>query len=144
MVIEGVALSGDSEGDNLVSPARFLVSRYIKGSGPRVVRVRTGLERSGDSLVQSSESLVVGPGARMRLHFSLPGNRRSIRRSEELVSSACGGDLTLPRRAVAIRSTEIGARIGRLRLRASAERGSNRAALCGLPPAAVAWQQPGV
>ena len=42
-VAEGVPLSGPSWQGELASPARFLVTRWIRGRGPRVIALRTPL-----------------------------------------------------------------------------------------------------
>jgi hypothetical protein len=43
-IVEGVALSGPSDVDgSLDSPARFLVTKWIRGSGPRIVPVGTAV-----------------------------------------------------------------------------------------------------
>lgn len=56
VVFVGVMLSGPTahtrSGDVLISPARMRVDRYLKGSGPKTVRVRTALQhtRSGTTV----------------------------------------------------------------------------------------------
>jgi len=47
VALEGVALRGATNGRDLVSPARVLVSSYLKGDGPAVVRVTTGVFDGG-------------------------------------------------------------------------------------------------
>ncbi len=45
VVFDGIALSGKSDNFGaLDSPARVLVTRYLKGGGPRIRRVRTGVQ----------------------------------------------------------------------------------------------------
>ena len=48
LVFVGIAMRGpNAKGGRLLSPARFWVVRYLKGTGPKVVRVETGLRRVG-------------------------------------------------------------------------------------------------
>lgn len=49
IVFDGQALDGPTSDGTLLSPARFLVSDYLKGDGPEVVEVATAVtrERSG-------------------------------------------------------------------------------------------------
>lgn len=42
----GIAMRGPHSNGRLLSPARFWVVRYLKGTGPKIVRVQTGLFRT--------------------------------------------------------------------------------------------------
>jgi len=57
VAVEGVALSGRTNNGRLISPARILVSQYLKGSGPTVARVATGTMENG------AHAGVFGPAA---------------------------------------------------------------------------------
>jgi hypothetical protein len=51
VVFVGIAMRGpNAHRGQLLSPARFWVVRYLKGTGPRVVSVQTGLSRKGNVL----------------------------------------------------------------------------------------------
>ena len=47
IALEGVALAGGQPSRDLVSPARVLVTRYLKGDGPAVALVTTGTFEGG-------------------------------------------------------------------------------------------------
>lgn len=64
VVFDGIAL----EGPTATGVQRFRVTRYLKGSGPRVVRVQTGhVRRAGGTGMTTSVSLVVARGERWRI-----------------------------------------------------------------------------
>lgn len=64
VIFDGVAL----EGPTATGVQRFRVTRYRKGSGPAVVRVRTGVVRRADgSVVTTSIALYVKKGERWRI-----------------------------------------------------------------------------
>jgi hypothetical protein len=64
VIFDGVAL----EGPTATGVQRFRVSRYLKGAGPRVVRVATGTIRRPDGTGSTtSVSLVVRRGERWRI-----------------------------------------------------------------------------
>ena len=72
VVFEGVALAGEIDNGTLLSPARFRVDRYLKGSGSGVVQVTTAYESSGPfGLLGTSLVSTVGitprPGERWRI-----------------------------------------------------------------------------
>lgn len=74
VVAEGVLLSTPSRNGRLFSPTRLAVSRYLKGSGPRVLSVETtarqmapGFRLSFDSPIE--DTYYVRPGQTWRLHF---------------------------------------------------------------------------
>lgn len=62
VVFVGIAMRGpNAERGQLLSPARFWVVRYLKGTGPKVVRVQTGFSRK--SRVLTSISVGIDPRA---------------------------------------------------------------------------------
>lgn len=50
VVFEGVAQPGPEVDGKLLSPATFIVERYIKGDGPHRVKVTTGISDGGEGL----------------------------------------------------------------------------------------------
>lgn len=52
----------------LSSPARARVSRYLKGTGPRVVRVQTGLRAVRNEVIGNSEGIEPRAGERWRIY----------------------------------------------------------------------------
>ncbi len=85
VIFDGIAL----EGPTATGVQRFRVSRYIKGSGPRVVRVSTGhIKRADGTGTITSVSLDVERNARWRI-FARGSARRVLR------SSACDGSRKL-------------------------------------------------
>jgi len=52
----------------LNSPARVRVLRYLKGRGPSVVRVQTGLRAIGNDVVGTSEGIEPRAGERWRIY----------------------------------------------------------------------------
>lgn len=64
VIFDGVAL----EGPTATGIQRFRVTRYLKGSGPRVVRVNTGTTRRTDGTgMTTSVSLFVKRGEKWRI-----------------------------------------------------------------------------
>lgn len=61
IAFEGVILRGPvlntAEGAMQVSPARVRVTLYLKGNGPKIVTVKTALERSGEGLITDAEGI---------------------------------------------------------------------------------------
>ena len=85
VIFDGVAL----EGPTATGAQRFKVSRYIKGSGPHVVRVSTGhIKRADGTGTITSVSLDVRRGERWRI-FARGSARKVLR------SSACDGSRKL-------------------------------------------------
>jgi hypothetical protein len=85
VIFDGVAL----EGPTATGVQRFRVKRYVKGSGPRIVKVNTGYVRRADGTgTITSVSLVVRRGQAWRI-FS----RGSARRV--LSTSVCDGSRRL-------------------------------------------------
>lgn len=68
VIFEGVALRGQTANGALLSPAYFEVARYLKGSGPEIVKVTTGLTASGALVRASSTGITVRPGERWRIY----------------------------------------------------------------------------
>ena len=71
VIFDGVALPGPtaraSGFDGLLSPARFWVRNYRKGSGPRVLWVQTHLRLRGGRYVSSRVGIVPWAGERWRI-----------------------------------------------------------------------------
>lgn len=85
-IFDGVAL----EGPTASGVQRFRVSRYLKGSGPRIVRVDTGFKRRADGTGSiTSISLYVRRGERWRIFAD--GSTSKI-----LTSNQCAGSRKLP------------------------------------------------
>lgn len=69
------------EGPTATGVQRFRVLRYLKGGGPAVIRVATGVARNPDgSWVASGEGLFVRRGERWRI-FARGPSRRILRTS---------------------------------------------------------------
>lgn len=87
VVIEGIMLSGPtvSIGSSrvLMSPARVHVLRYLKGDGPSVVRIQTGVSRRGTDVTVTEDGIQPRTGERWKLYSS--GH------SEPFTTSLCGG-----------------------------------------------------
>jgi len=87
VIFDGVAL----EGPTRTGVQRFRVIRYLKGSGPAVVRVNTGhIRRADGSGTLSSVSLMVKRGERWRIYAR--GSATGI-----LQSNMCTGSRRLRR-----------------------------------------------
>ncbi len=81
VIFDGVAL----EGPTATGIQRFRVTRYLKGRGPRIVRVRTGYVRRPDGSGSiTSVSIMVKRGERWRIFAT--GNARTV-----LTTSVCAG-----------------------------------------------------
>ena len=81
VIFDGVAL----EGPTPTGVQRFRVSRYLKGRGPKVVRVSTGVVRRADGSGSiTSVSIVVARGERWRILAR--GSARKVLRT-----SVCDG-----------------------------------------------------
>jgi hypothetical protein len=77
VIFDGVAL----EGPTARGVQRFRVSRYLKGAGPRVVRVNTGNVRRPDGTGSvTSVSVVAARGQRWRI-FARGSPRKVLRTS---------------------------------------------------------------
>lgn len=68
----GVMLPGPTvrtgPGDVLSSPARVRVEVYLKGGGPRIVTVVTGVTKTGDEVTGNSEDIMPLAGQRWRIY----------------------------------------------------------------------------
>lgn len=84
-----IALAGPSRSvgsaDALVSPARMQVVRWLKGDGPRVVAVQTGMSAAGRV---SEDGILPHHGERWRIV--------SMSRRAPYATSACLGSVRLP------------------------------------------------
>ena len=84
-----IALAGPSRSvgntDALVSPARMQVLRWLKGRGPRIVAVQTGISAAGRL---TEDGIVPHHGERWRIV--------SLSRGEPYSTSACLGSVRLP------------------------------------------------
>jgi hypothetical protein len=68
VVFEGIALGGPAVDGVLVSPARFRVTRYLKGGGPDTRLVETALRRSASGSVgHLSVGILPGEGEHLRI-----------------------------------------------------------------------------
>jgi hypothetical protein len=87
-IFDGVAL----EGPTATGVQRFRVRRYLKGGGPRILRVATGEVRHADgSETVTSVSIHVERGERWRI-FARGSVRRVLR------TSVCDGSKRIARR----------------------------------------------
>jgi hypothetical protein len=69
VVFGGIFLRGPATRGMLLSPARFRVVRYLKGRGPRRVRVQTAVRKlGGDTYVWMSEGIDPRAGERWRIY----------------------------------------------------------------------------
>ena len=68
----GVMLPGPTvrtgQGDVLASPARVRVVRYLKGGGPRIVTVETGVTSKAGDVIGNSEGILPLAGQRWRIY----------------------------------------------------------------------------
>lgn len=72
VVFTGTILAGQTvdlgEHPVLISPARVRVTRYLKGSGPDVVSVVTGVTRSGNVAAVSEDGIEPVPGQHWKIY----------------------------------------------------------------------------
>ncbi len=73
VAFNGVMLPGPAvstgQGDVLTSPARVRVVRYLKGGGPRVVTVLTGVRRAaGSDVISAEDGIEAVAGQRWRIY----------------------------------------------------------------------------
>jgi hypothetical protein len=73
VIFDGVAL----EGPTATGIQRFRVTRYLKGSGPTVVRVSTGYKRGSNGTSTTSVSIVVRRGQKWRI-FGIGSARKVL------------------------------------------------------------------
>ena len=64
----GPTTAAGSAGPVLISPARFRVTRYLKGNGPRVVTVRTAVSNRGHAMIASEDGIEPRAGQRWRIY----------------------------------------------------------------------------
>jgi hypothetical protein len=67
-VFIATALPGQAHGGVLVSPARFRVVSYLKGSGPHEVAVLTGLSVQGNAVTVGEDGIEPRAGQRWRIY----------------------------------------------------------------------------
>jgi hypothetical protein len=91
LVFEGRMLPGAIArvGENRVlsSPARVDVTRYLKGHGPRIVRVQTGVTVTSNGVTENSEGILPLAGERWRIFAD--------RSRQPLPTSDCNGSRRL-------------------------------------------------
>jgi hypothetical protein len=71
LIVVGTFLPGPSVSTGgtvlLTSPARLRVEHYLKGNGPRVLLVQTGLEKRGRTVAESEDGVVPRSGERWKI-----------------------------------------------------------------------------
>jgi hypothetical protein len=75
----------------LTSPARVEVSRYLKGHGPKVVRIQTAVTRHGSEATVSEDGIQARAGEHWRIFTD--------GRTQPFSTSMCGGSHRLKSRA---------------------------------------------
>jgi hypothetical protein len=74
IVFVGVMLPGPTvsmaQGNVLTSPARVRVVRYLKGDGPRVVTVVTGVSKNGSGVAVSEDGIQALAGQRWQIYVT--------------------------------------------------------------------------
>ena len=87
LVFDGTMLAGPVVGlgphEELLSPARVRVNRYLKGHGPRIVRVQTAVSRSQHGMVHAEDGIQAEPGQRWVIYTN--GTRQPF------LTSICAG-----------------------------------------------------
>jgi hypothetical protein len=72
----GIMLPGATvktgSGDVLVSPAKARVIRYLKGTGPPVVTIETGVRKSGGEVITNEDGIEPAAGQRWTIYASSP------------------------------------------------------------------------
>jgi hypothetical protein len=86
VVFEGQALEGPTSDGTLLSPARFLVSDYLKGDGPEIVGVTTAVtrDRSG-TYAWISVGIEPSPGEVWRIYAD------EVTDGSDISTSICSG-----------------------------------------------------
>jgi hypothetical protein len=91
LVFDGRMLPGATAGVGdhrvLSSPARIAVTRYLKGHGPRIVRVQTGVTATANGSSENSEGILPLAGERWRIFAD--------RSRQPLPTSDCNGSRRL-------------------------------------------------
>lgn len=101
VVFEGVILSGPRTHDDLASPARVLVSRYLKGRGPGVVAVGTAelqVEPGDhfDTVGAIAGDIHFDPGEAWRIYGDTPGGSGRSAAGGVRPPSLCGHTRRIP------------------------------------------------
>ena len=91
LVFDGRMLAGATVGAGghrvLSSPARVAVTRYLKGHGPRIVRVQTAVTTTSNGVTENSEGILPRVGERWRIFTD--------RSRQPLPTSDCNGSRRL-------------------------------------------------
>lgn len=91
LVLDGRMLAGATAGAGdqrvLSSPARVAVTQYLKGHGPRTVRVQTAVTATPNGVTENSEGILPGVGQRWRIFTD--------RSPQPLLTSDCNGSRRL-------------------------------------------------
>ena len=101
VTFDGIVLSGPRLGvtGDVLSPARLQVVRYVKGHGPRIVRVATGFRQGLRGLGMTAGPFTPEPGEVVRIFGRTPGGAGSSTARGVLEPSTCGSFRVLdPRR----------------------------------------------
>jgi hypothetical protein len=85
-MLPGATVSADDH-RVLSSPARVVVIRYLKGHGPRIVRVQTGVTATSNGVTENSEGILPMAGERWRIFTD--------RSRQPLPTSDCNGSRQL-------------------------------------------------
>jgi hypothetical protein len=87
LVVLASALAGPTVGSGprsvLLSPARMRIIRYLKGHGPRIIKVQTAVTKHGASVTEVEDAIAPVAGQRWKLF--LTGRRAPYR------TSTCAG-----------------------------------------------------
>lgn len=133
IVVEGVVLSGPSRGGSALSPARFHVTRYVKGQGPRVRRIGTLARQvegrfSSDSQSQRAGTYEASAGETYRIFGDTSRRARRELGGITRLGAPCTGDHFIPVKRVmrGVRGTRVSADAGRTIWRAQLFRGRGR------------------
>ncbi len=125
VVAEGVFLSGPSFYGALLSPARFHVVRYVKGGGPRVVRIQTsqmqvatgrlGLGEEGADAEVDADPGVPRAGGAYRILARTRGRHRERRELTDPIDTCSGDDrqISIRRLLRPVPGTLVRGRLGR-------------------------------
>src|SRR4051794_24062548 len=93
VTFDGIVLSGPRLGvtGDVLSPARLQVVRYLKGHGPRVVRVATGFRQGLAGIGASAGPFTPEPGEVVRIFGRTPRGAGSSTARGVLEPSTCAG-----------------------------------------------------
>jgi hypothetical protein len=93
VIVEGIVLSGPRLGltGDLLSPAHLQVVRYVKGHGPRVVRVATSFRQGEPGFGIVAGLFTPEPGEVLRIYGRTPAGAGSSAARGILEPTECGG-----------------------------------------------------